>query len=108
MQRVLNIQVVGTSPTSSDSGVRTQTNPFVDSSNYSIVLLANFNLGQTAIVATKIFDFKNLSGDAGLYVQSNTGTLAFIDNSGPAKRARWRCALFAHVCADRPHARRRH
>jgi hypothetical protein len=45
-------------------------------------LLANFNLSTTDIVATKIFDFKNLSSDAGLYVNAGTGTVAFIDGSG--------------------------
>ena len=100
MQRVLNIQVIGMPPTTTDSGVRTQTNPFVDSSNYSIVLLANFNLNQSAIVATKIFDFKNLSGDAGLYVQSNTGTLAFIDNSGVLQNAPGGAALSSLMYAQ--------
>jgi Concanavalin A-like lectin/glucanases superfamily/PEP-CTERM motif len=81
-QQVLNIQASNTMPPFDESGVQTQTNPFLSASNYSIVLLANFNLDTADVVATKIFDFKNLSSDAGLYVNAMTGTLAFIDGSG--------------------------
>ena len=81
-QQVLNIQASNTTPPFDESGVQTQTNPFLSASNYSIVLLANFNLNTADVVATKIFDFKNLSSDAGLYVNAMTGTLAFIDGSG--------------------------
>lgn len=81
-QQVLNIQASNSTPPFDESGVQTQTNPFLSSSNYSIVLLANFNLNTADIVATKIFDFKNLSSDAGLYVNAASGTLAFIDGSG--------------------------
>ena len=81
-QRVLNIQASNTMPPFDESGVQTQTNPFLSASNYSIVLLANFNLNTADVVATKILDFKNLSSDAGLYVNAMTGTLAFIDGSG--------------------------
>lgn len=81
-QQVLNIQASNSNPPFDESGVQTQTNPFLSSSNYSIVLLANFNLNTADVVATKILDFKNLSSDAGLYVNAATGTLAFIDGSG--------------------------
>ena len=81
-QQVLNIQASNTTPPFDESGVQTQTNPFLSASNYSIVLLANFNLNTADVVATKIFDFKNLSSDAGLYVNAASGTLAFIDGSG--------------------------
>ena len=63
------------------SGVQAQTNPFVDGSNYSIVLLASFDLSTTGVLATKIFDFKNLSSDAGLYVNDATGNLEFVNGS---------------------------
>ena len=81
-QQVLNIQASNTTPPFDESGVQTQTNPFLSASNYSVVLLANFNLNTADVVATKIFDFKNLSSDAGLYVNADSGTLAFIDGSG--------------------------
>ena len=81
-QRVLNIQASNSMAPFDQSGVQTQTNPFLSASNYSVVLLANFNLNTADVVATKIFDFKNLSSDAGLYVNAATGTLAFIDGSG--------------------------
>jgi Concanavalin A-like lectin/glucanases superfamily len=81
-QRVLQIGVNSVNGTPAEVGVQTQTNPFIDSSNFSIVLLANFNLSTADVVATKIFDFKNLSSDAGLYVNAVDGTLAFIDGSG--------------------------
>ena len=81
-QRVLQIGVNSVNGTPAQVGVQTQTNSFIDSSNFSIVLLANFNLNTADVVATKIFDFKNLSSDAGLYVNAASGTLAFIDGSG--------------------------
>lgn len=81
-QQVLNISANNTMPPFIESGVQTQTNPFLSASNYSVVLLANFNLNTADVVATKIFDFKNLSSDAGLYVNAMSGTLAFIDGSG--------------------------
>ncbi len=80
-QKVLNIQSNNTTAPFVQSGVQTQTNPFLSASNYSVVLLANFNLSTGDVVATKIFDFKNLSSDAGLYVNAANGTLAFIDGS---------------------------
>ena len=81
-QRVLNIQASNSIAPFDESGVQTQTNPFLSASNYSVVLLANFNLNTADVVATKIFYFKNLSSDAGLYVNAASGTLAFIDGSG--------------------------
>ncbi|MGI9086230.1 MAG: PEP-CTERM sorting domain-containing protein [Chthoniobacterales bacterium] len=71
-QRVLQFTGVG-----DQHGVQTQTNPFVSSSDYSLVLLASFTLSPTGAVATKVFDFQNLSMDAGLYIDSTTGLLSF-------------------------------
>lgn len=64
------------------SGVQTQTNPFVSGSTYSVVLLASFDLTTTGVLATKVFDFKNLSSDAGLYINTSTGNLQFINDAG--------------------------
>lgn len=58
------------------TGVQTQTNPFLSSTNFSIVLLASFSLNPN-LVATKVFDFKNLSSDDGLYINDTTGLLSF-------------------------------
>lgn len=59
-----------------EGGVQAQTNGYVDPTNYSVVLLANFNL-TTDVLATKILDFQNLSSDDGLYVNDATGLLDF-------------------------------
>lgn len=84
VQRVLQIEsdnpLPPTLPTT--SGVRTQTSGVLNPANFSIVLLANFLVDPVNLVSTKIFDFKNLSVDAGLYVNSSTGVLTFINNSG--------------------------
>ncbi len=80
-QRVLNISNPA-GLTADQSGVQSQTAGFLDPANYSIVLLASFQFFTTDPVATKIFDFKNLSSDAGLYVNAVDGSLAFIDGSG--------------------------
>ncbi len=64
------------------SGVQTQTNPFIDGSNYSIVLLASFDLTTTGILSTKVFDFKSLGSDAGLYLNAATNNLEFVDDTG--------------------------
>lgn len=80
MQRVLVIQTAQSNPFPT-SGVQTQTNGFISSTNYSIVLQAQFSLS-TNLTATKIFDFKNLSSDAGLYVNNATGVLEFVDDMG--------------------------
>jgi hypothetical protein len=71
-QQVLNFANVG-----SDHGVQAQTNGFLSATTYSIVMLASFNFTLGDSVATKIFDFKNLSSDAGLYVNDLTGLLSF-------------------------------
>lgn len=71
-QQVLNI---------SQGGVQTPANPFTDANQavYSIVLNASVSIAGTSI--TKVFDFKNLTTDAGLYISNATGLLQFIDNS---------------------------
>jgi hypothetical protein len=78
---VLQVQTVGTT-TFTQGGVQTQTNPFISSSNYSAVLLASFQISTVDVLATKVLDFKNLSSDAGLYVDDATGLLGFYDGSG--------------------------
>jgi hypothetical protein len=79
-QQVLNIAVpLGVA--TDESGVQTQTATFLDPSNYSVVLLASFDINQFNPISTKLFDFKNLSTDAGLYINGTTGTLTFIDDS---------------------------
>ncbi len=81
MQRVLTITTNSTAP-GSDSGVQTQAVGVLNPANYSVVLLSDFVINPANVVATKIFDFKNLSTDAGLYVNAADGTLAFIDGMG--------------------------
>ena len=65
--------------------MRTQTVTSIDSflnpANFSVVLLARFDLNME-IVRTKIMDFKNLSSDAGLYVDTPGGTMTFLDDGG--------------------------
>lgn len=80
-QQVLSFQTTGLDLLS-QSGVQAQTNPFLDSTNYSVVLLADFQIAATTVLATKVMDFKNLSSDAGLYINSATGILEFIDGTG--------------------------
>lgn len=82
-QQVLNVQSTDTG-SAGTAGVQAQTGPGfgITSDDYSVVLLADFDLEPTDLVATKILDFKNLSSDAGLYVTALTGTLEFIDGSG--------------------------
>lgn len=63
------------------AGVQAQVIPFLNPADYSAVLLANFDINPLGVLSTKIMDFKNLSTDAGLYVQDATGTLTFIDGS---------------------------
>src|ERR1700712_4709714 len=77
-QRVLQFTGVG-----DQHGVQLQTNPFVSSTTYSLVLLASFDLSTTSGVATKIFDFQNLSSDAGLYINSVSGLLSFNGAATP-------------------------
>jgi hypothetical protein len=58
------------------AGLQAQTAGFLSSDNYSVVLLADFNLAPD-LAATKVFDFKNLSADPGLYINDLTGLLYF-------------------------------
>jgi hypothetical protein len=78
-QQVLQISQAGT--TALQTGVQAQTNSFVDSANYSAVLLSNFQISMMNTDITKVFDFKNLSSDAGLYINDATGLLGFYDGS---------------------------
>jgi hypothetical protein len=70
-QEVLTISTFG-----SNHGVQAATTGFVNPADYSVVLLASYNLAGSS-VATKIFDFKNLSSDAGLYINGATGLISF-------------------------------
>jgi hypothetical protein len=79
-QTVLNVNI-NTTVADTGAGVQSQTAGFLSSSNYSIVLLADFNL-DTNLVATKVFDFDNLSSDAGLYINDVTGVLYFNGATG--------------------------
>jgi hypothetical protein len=71
----------GAPPTYTGGGVQTPANPFTNGGVYSIVLQASFALNPANVVATKVFDFANLSSDAGLYINDTTGSLQFIDGS---------------------------
>ena len=67
------------------AGLQAQTAGFLSSSDYSVVLLAEFNL-DADLVATKVFDFDDLSSDAGLYINDATGLLYFngaVGATGP-------------------------
>lgn len=64
-----------------EGGVQTPANPTASGSVYTIVLLADFNLDTTNLLATKVFDFSNLTSDAGLYINDATGILAFNNNT---------------------------
>lgn len=77
-QIVLALNVNAQTPPAPDpgAGVQAQTAGFISSTNYSIVLLAEFNLSAD-FAATKLFDFDNLSSDDGLYVNDTTGLLYF-------------------------------
>lgn len=72
-QQVLNVP--------SGSGVQTPASPFAaaDQGTYSVVLLSSLNTSTS--VTTKVFDFKNFTTDAGLYINGATGFLQFIDNT---------------------------
>jgi Concanavalin A-like lectin/glucanases superfamily len=65
--------------TTTQAGVQTQVAPFVDPANYSAVLLSDFSFAPSNTDITKVMDFKNLSSDAGLYVNDLTGLLGFYD-----------------------------
>lgn len=77
-QQVLQIAPVGQFD---PAGVQTQTTPSIDPANYSAVLLSSFQIDPMNTGITKVFDFKNLSSDAGLYIDDATGLLGFYDGS---------------------------
>ncbi len=81
-QKVLTIQTNNTTPPFTQTGVRTQTSPFLNPANYSIVLLADFRISTADVLATKVLDFKNLSSDAGLYLNDASGIIEFNDPNG--------------------------
>ena len=80
-QTVLSVNVNNNNVADAGAGVQAQTAGFLSASNYSVVLLADFNLAPD-LVATKVFDFKNLSSDAGLYINDTTGLLYFNGATG--------------------------
>jgi len=79
-QTVLSVNVDETT-NDAGAGVQAQTNGFLSASNYSVVLTADFNL-DSDLLATKVFDFQNLSSDSGLYINDTTGLLDFYDSGG--------------------------
>jgi len=79
-QTVLSLSV-DAAPNDAGAGVQAQTNGFLSASNYSVVLLADFNL-DSDLAATKVLDFKNLSSDSGLYINDVSGLLDFYDSGG--------------------------
>ena len=84
-QQVLSISTTDIGGTAAEGGVQTPANPLTDGGTYSIVLLADFDLDPANLAATKVFDFKGLTSDAGLYINDTTGILVFQgDNSTPA------------------------
>lgn len=81
IQTVLSFSINNGGSADAGAGVQAQTAGFLSASNYSVVLLADFNL-DADLVATKVFDFKNLSSDAGLYINDATGLLYFNGATG--------------------------
>jgi hypothetical protein len=80
-QTVLTTKINGDGTPDDGGGVQAQTAGFIASDDYSVVLLADFNL-QPDLVATKVFDFQNLSSDDGLYINDATGLLYFNGVAG--------------------------
>ena len=77
------LQFVANDTGEGTSGVQAQTAGFgISASNYSVDLEASFDLSTTGLLATKVLDFKNLSSDAGLYINDGTGVLEFINGAG--------------------------
>jgi hypothetical protein len=78
VQTVAHLDIDGSGTLTGDTGagLQAQTNGFLSADNYSVVLLADFDIS-TDLIATKIFDFKNLSSDDGLYVNETSGLLDF-------------------------------
>lgn len=81
MQQVLQVSDNFNGITVTQAGVQSQVVPFVNPANYSAVLLSNFTIAPNNTNITKVMDFKNLSSDAGLYVNDSTGLLGFYDGS---------------------------
>ena len=65
-----------------EGGVQTPANPFASGSQYSALLVSSLTINTANVGATKVFDFKGLTTDAGLYVNATTGLLQFIDGTG--------------------------
>jgi Concanavalin A-like lectin/glucanases superfamily len=80
-QQVLQVQNNFNGTVVTPAGVQSQVVPFVNPANYSAVLLSSFVVAPTNTGITKVMDFKNLSSDAGLYVDDVTGLLGFYDGS---------------------------
>lgn len=72
----------GNGPATTDGGVQTPANPFANAAEFSIDLQSSVALNTANFVATKIFDFKGLTTDAGLYINDTTGLVQFIDGTG--------------------------
>jgi hypothetical protein len=76
VQTIVHLNTNGAAAADGGAGLQAQTNGFLSADNYSVVMLADFNISSD-LVATKIFDFKNLSSDDGLYINDTTGLLDF-------------------------------
>jgi hypothetical protein len=75
-QTVVHLETNYADPGDGGAGLQAQTNGYLAVDNYSVVMLADFNLSPD-LAATKVFDFKNLSSDDGLYINDTTGLLYF-------------------------------
>lgn len=80
-QTVLSTEINGEDTPDDGGGVQAQTAGYIAPDDYSVVLLADFNL-QPDLLATKVFDFKNLSSDDGLHINDATGLLYFNGATG--------------------------
>jgi hypothetical protein len=80
-QQVLQVANNFNGTTVTPAGVQSQVAPFVNPANYSAVLLSSFTIAPTNTGITKVMDFRNLSSDAGLYVNDLTGLLGFYDGN---------------------------
>ncbi len=80
-QTVLSTEINGEGTADDGGGVQAQTAGFIASDDYSVVLLADFDL-QPDLLASKVFDFQNLSSDDGLYINDATGLLYFNGVAG--------------------------
>jgi hypothetical protein len=75
-QTVVQLQTNYADPDDGGAGLQAQVEGYLDPTNYSVVMLGEFNVDPD-LVATKVFDFKNLSADDGLYINDTTGFLYF-------------------------------